>query len=278
VGQGWADAFPEAMWREAFRQASVGLALLDHAGEPVATNPHLDALLGPGGPELIRGAVSARLSAVAGEPVVVPLDERIAAQVERVDCAGEAGTESYFLLYVVPPAGNDHLTGLAGRDRLLAELLRLLGRRARRDVQLVVVDLDGFKQVNDRHGHVVGDEVLLAVADRLRATMRPEDLVARWGGDEFVVLLDDPAEEGGQAVCRRVREAFATPVSTRAGRLRVSAACGWVQAREGEAPTELLDRADREMYREKRARLPSPRIVEQQRGADAVAPSPARTR
>ncbi|WP_162529806.1 GGDEF domain-containing protein [Nocardioides caldifontis] len=232
----------------------------------MATNPHLDALLGPGGTGLICRAVKERLPESGDAPVTVPLDERIAAKVERVEHADGA---CYFLLYVAPPAGNDHLTGLAGRDRLLAELLRLLGRRARRDVQLVMVDLDGFKKINDRHGHVVGDEVLMAVADRLGSTVRPEDLVARWGGDEFVVLLDDPAEEGGAAVCRRVREAFTTPITTRVGPLAVRASCGWVQARDGEAPTELLDRADREMYGEKRRRRRSPRIVEQ-RGTDAV--------
>lgn len=260
VGQGWPDAFPEALWREAFSQASVGLALLDRAGMPLVTNRHLLELLGPDGRTLVHDAVRHRLEFVDRQSVVVPLNDRVAARVDPFDLPCPDGTtERYHLLYLLVPTGTDPLTGLASRDQLTDELVRLLSRRDGRVVELVVLDLDGFKNVNDRHGHVVGDEVLIAVAARLRSLVRQEDLVCRWGGDEFVVLLDDPKDDGGAAVCSRIASLLTSPVPTRSGQLVISASCGSVRARPGETPDELFDRADRRMYRHKRARMPRPR-------------------
>ena len=259
MGQGWPGAFPEALWREAFSQASVGLALLDRSGTPLATNRMLGELLGPAGRELVHEAVRSRLELLE-ESMVVPINERVTARLDPIDVPCPDGTvERFYILHLVVPSGTDPLTGLAARDQLTAELVRLLGRRDGRTVELVVLDLDGFKAVNDEHGHVVGDEVLMAVAARLRSLVRQEDLVCRWGGDEFVVLLDDPGEDGGQAVCSRIAALLTSPVPTRAGPLVISTSCGSVRARPDETPAELFDRADRRMYRQKRARMPRPR-------------------
>ena len=251
---------PEALWREAFSQASVGLAVLDSSGMPLATNRHLLELLGPEGRTLVHDAVRHRLELMDGDPVVVPLNHRVSARVDPFDMPCPDGTtRRFYSLYLLVPSGTDPLTGLAARDQLGAELVRLLARRDHRRVELVMLDLDGFKRVNDEHGHLVGDEVLIAVAARLRSLVRQEDLVCRWGGDEFVVLLDDPGEDGGTAVCSRIAALLTPPVPTRAGPLHISTSCGSVRARPGETASELFDRADQQMYRQKRSRMPRPR-------------------
>jgi diguanylate cyclase (GGDEF)-like protein len=249
------NELPGVLWREVFRQASVGLALVDAGGMPVSVNAHLERLLGAQCRDIVRLAVQSRLAVLGEDPVIVPLDERVVARVEPVVFNHDhEGLHRFFVMHVVPPQGTDPLTGLAARDQLMAELLRLLGRRDGRVVDLVMLDLDGFKEINDRHGHLVGDELLTSVADRLLATVRPQDLVCRWGGDEFIVLLDDLGEGHSDTVCARISEAIEVPVHTRAGTLVVSVSCGVVRAHEGEGPNEVLDRADRLMYEAKRQR------------------------
>jgi diguanylate cyclase (GGDEF)-like protein len=249
------DGLPGLLWREAFQQASVGLELMDAAGEPVSINAHLEMLLGARCREIVRLATQSRLAALDEDPVVVQLDERVVARVERVVLAHDRRQpQAFFMMHVVPTQGTDPLTGLAARDQLMAELLRLLGRRDGRVMDLVMLDLDRFKEINDRHGHLVGDELLTSVADRLLATVRPQDMVCRWGGDEFIILLDDLAEGGSDAVCARIAEAMEVPVHTRAGTLVVSVSCGVVRAQQGEGPNEVLERADRQMYEAKRRR------------------------
>ncbi len=87
-------------------------------------------------------------------------------------------------------AATDPLTGLGNRSALRRRLDAATG-----DVTLVAIDLDGFKPVNDVHGHATGDEVLQVVAERLRSVVREDDLVVRFGGDEFAVVLADDAPE-----------------------------------------------------------------------------------
>jgi diguanylate cyclase (GGDEF)-like protein len=249
------DDLAVVLWREAFQQASVGLALIDVEGVPLSINSHLGVMLGPRCQDIVRVAVQSRLAVLGDDPVVVPLDERVVARVEPIVVHDrEPQRQHLFLMHVLPTQGTDPLTGLAARDQLMAELVRLLGRRDGRVVELVMLDLDRFKEVNDRYGHLVGDEVLTSVADRLLATVRPQDMVCRWGGDEFIVVLDDPGEELSGAVCARIAEALQMPVHTRAGDVAVSFSCGVVRGRAGDGPSDLLDRADRQMYQEKRRR------------------------
>jgi diguanylate cyclase (GGDEF)-like protein len=157
-------------------------------------------------------------------------------------------------------ATHDGLTGLANRSLFVDRLAHTLDRLARHDGQVAVlfVDLDRFKEVNDRHGHAAGDAVLRAVADALAEAVRPADTVARVGGDEFVVLcelVDDDVAAGELAdrVRAAVREATARALGADAGDLHVTASVGIAMAVHPSSPARLLDAADRAMYEAKRA-------------------------
>src|SRR5579875_3707730 len=153
---------------------------------------------------------------------------------------------------------HDPLTGLANRYLLLNYLRRtLLQFRTRGgSIALVFLDLDDFKAINDRFGHDVGDEVLVAVGRRIQGAVRSSDIVARLGGDEFVVAhaaSDDPGEI--ELVISRIRKTLTAPYQVRGQTLAVSASIGCVAADpRHEDPATLLVRADREMYRRKSER------------------------
>ena len=153
---------------------------------------------------------------------------------------------------------HDPLTGCANRlllsDRV--ELATDFARREKLHVGLLVIDLDDFKEVNDTHGHLVGDEVLIGVATRLRSVVRPGDTVARYGGDEFVILCQI---SGGVDELRAVRERIelrlAEPFSLGGISLKVGASVGSAFAPGKEADfNRLLRAADAEMYETKRSR------------------------
>jgi len=136
----------------------------------------------------------------------------------------------------------------------------LLGRevaRARRNREhrfaLLYLDLDEFKAVNDRLGHQAGDQLLVAVADRLRACMRATDMAARLGGDEFAVLASDLAEPGeAERLGHRILEALAMPVRLGGQKLSASASIG-VAVPSAPVPDaqEVIRQADAAMYRAK---------------------------
>ncbi|HET7408382.1 MAG TPA: GGDEF domain-containing protein, partial [Mycobacteriales bacterium] len=146
---------------------------------------------------------------------------------------------------------HDALTGLANRERLQ----RFLDRCAERneEIALFYLDLDEFKLINDSHGHTVGDSLLRAVAHRLRAAVRAEDLVARVGGDEFVVVCTGMTQAQAQATADRI----VTELGRRFERENLDpsgASVGVVVARAGSVSSaELLRRADEAMYAAKRA-------------------------
>lgn len=148
-------------------------------------------------------------------------------------------------------ARSDALTGLANRYELEERLAAALSRTSSGQVALVVIDLDGFKPINDTFGHSVGDEVLAAIGARLRAAVREGDTVGRLGGDEFVVLTWTTDAVSPAAVTARLREALADPVSTSAGMLRVGASLGIAVGAPGGDAGDLLRRADKAMYRVK---------------------------
>ncbi|MFL6161588.1 MAG: diguanylate cyclase domain-containing protein [Jatrophihabitantaceae bacterium] len=153
-------------------------------------------------------------------------------------------------------AVHDPLTGLVNR-RVLAERLELALERTRRGGLAPVVffcDLDGFKAVNDRLGHQAGDEVLIEVARRLRASIRPTDTAARVGGDELVVLCEDLPAEHRAAVAERIRSATAESIATGAGSTRVGLSVGMAVATPGRSAADILEEADRGMYLDKLAR------------------------
>ncbi|BCJ54883.1 hypothetical protein Asp14428_63580 [Actinoplanes sp. NBRC 14428] len=146
---------------------------------------------------------------------------------------------------------HDPLTGLANRAGLDARLAGTVGRRA--DIALLLIDLDDFKLVNDAYGHAAGDTVLTEFAHTLRATVRADDVAARIGGDEFVVLLTEipDAETAIAAAQRVVSAAAASPVRLGDDSVPIRASVGVTTARPGDTPKDLLRRADIAMYQAK---------------------------
>jgi diguanylate cyclase (GGDEF)-like protein/PAS domain S-box-containing protein len=149
---------------------------------------------------------------------------------------------------------HDPLTGLPNRVLFLDRLEHALARLERRQslAAILFLDLDRFKLVNDSLGHNVGDELLAAAAPRLRQAVRASDTVARFGGDEFGVLLEDIAsEQVAVETAERIAAQFTRPFVLAGGRHFVSTSIGIALARGGEAPQDLIRDADAAMYRAK---------------------------
>jgi diguanylate cyclase (GGDEF)-like protein len=144
----------------------------------------------------------------------------------------------------------DGVTGLPQRAHFMNLLRHELRQRKRRSVCVAFVDLDGFKRVNDDHGHARGDEVLCTLGEAARGTLREGDVLARIGGDEFAILLVDASPEEADAALRRLRDRFeqlTVPLGT-------SFSAGIAVAGAGEAAESVVMRADEAMYRQKRVR------------------------
>ena len=152
-------------------------------------------------------------------------------------------------------AHHDELTGLPNRKLFLDRLDQSLRRAARYDetVGLLFLDLDGFKPINDKLGHEVGDEVLRRVGARLSRAVRDSDTVARLGGDEFTVLLPRLSQpDDAQRVAAKVIEAISQPFRVKGRELFLTTSVGIsLFPRDANAPAELLRRADTAMYRAK---------------------------
>ena len=152
-------------------------------------------------------------------------------------------------------ATHDTLTGVANRAllRQRAEHAIALSRRSNRLLALLFIDLDRFKEVNDRLGHAVGDEVLRQVATRFSGCLREADTLARHGGDEFVVLLEDiDGPKEAEQVTARMQEVLAQPFVIDAQRIRVTSSIGVaLYPRDGETLSKLIERSDVAMYRAK---------------------------
>ncbi|GAA2719143.1 GGDEF domain-containing protein [Cellulomonas aerilata] len=151
-------------------------------------------------------------------------------------------------------ADTDPLTGLDNRARLFEALGAVLADPAAGGCGLLFCDLDGFKQVNDAHGHHVGDDLLVEVATRLRRIAGPGDAVARLGGDEFVVLSPGADPASLAVLAERVERELSRPVALPTGVVRVGVSVGTAVGAPGSDADALVRSADRGMYRVKTAR------------------------
>jgi diguanylate cyclase (GGDEF)-like protein len=147
-------------------------------------------------------------------------------------------------------ATTDPLTGLFNYRRLIEVLRGEIARssRTKRPFAVLFVDMNGLKKINDKHGHLAGSRALCRVADTLRRSCRTTDTPARFGGDEFAVVLPETGDEGGRLVLARVAERLGADTD----RPAVSVSGGVaVYPRDGDTPTLLLRAADRSLYESK---------------------------
>ncbi len=227
-----------------------GLRLLsDLRSRPVTRHAATMMVLPSGDSE--RAAIALDLG--AGDILYEPLDTdelavRIRTQLrrkrqsDRLRSSMQAGLEL---------AVTDSLTGLHNRRYALHHLDRMLAH-SERGVTVMMLDLDFFKDVNDRHGHAAGDSVLAIVAKRLRAQMRPSDLLARIGGEEFLVAIPEGDETQARAMAQRLRRAIGdTPVTIpdTLDPVSVTLSIGIaLSGGRGDGANDVLGRADRALY------------------------------
>jgi diguanylate cyclase (GGDEF)-like protein len=156
----------------------------------------------------------------------------------------------------------DALTGLHNRRYFHETLAREVSRAHRygRPLALVVLDLDGFKEINDRVGHLAGDTVLAEAAERLREVVRSADIACRIGGDEFAVIVPESGLEEAQQLATRIQQAVASRPFAQAGRLRLST--GVTELEPQDDAVGLFERADEGLYASKAEKRSGPTSLE----------------
>jgi len=153
-------------------------------------------------------------------------------------------------------AATDSLTGLANRKTIIDELEKALQQppQEQHPVVAIMADIDHFKEVNDTHGHLVGDKVLTEVANRIRSALRDFDEVGRYGGEEFLLVINGATLTTSKNVAERIREHVANqPVNLQGLEIQTSISLGVAAAHPGETTDLLLARADKALYAAKAA-------------------------
>ena len=191
-------------------------------------------------------------SIMTGELQVIPHLDGSGKVIELIGVTRDISERKVFEAELRNLAVTDTLTGVWNR-RHGTELLTadLSARRPGQALSLLMLDIDHFKTINDTFGHQAGDHVLIEIASRLRRSLRGSDMVARWGGEEFVVLLRDCALPDALRLAEDIRAAIAELPFGAMGSLTVSV--GVAEARAGEDLTTWLERADQALYRAKRS-------------------------
>ena len=287
-----ADTLPPADRRSAFANAPMGIVLATPAGRIVDANPALAAMLAYTTEELygrsMLDLVHPDNRAAAVEAFAELLEERrmmrhetrlvradggvVPVQVTSSWVDGTPDGDPPHVVAIVEDITDrkaleaalvhrslhDPLTGLPNRilfnDRLHHALER--GRRERTPTSLLGIDLDGFKQINDQYGHPVGDEVLVAVAERLTSVLRASDTAARVGGDEFSIVCENSGRPDAEALATRLRDRVSEPLRLAGGlRLPLTVSIG-IGTAEGDVDPErafeaLVREADDAMYVDK---------------------------
>ncbi|WP_116367139.1 sensor domain-containing diguanylate cyclase [Parahaliea mediterranea] len=181
-----------------------------------------------------------RMTAALGQ-----LEQEVAERTEALEAANRRLTEA---------ARVDPLTGLYNRRGFIAEAEVEIQRmfRTGRGFSLILADVDHFKSVNDRYGHASGDMILMRVASLLREGIRDADRVARWGGEEFILLLPETGADGAALLAEKLRERLADNLFEAEGhRLRISMTFGVSEFRRGESLEQCVARADAALYQGK---------------------------
>ena len=239
-------------------------------GQPVhrlvteSSRLRLDGVLGPMSP---GGSIEAEVVTTSGGTVPVLIgSSSVTVDGAHVTCLTitDLTSERRAEAALAHSAQHDALTGLPNRTLLTDRIEHALQRRSSGSgpLALLFCDLDGFKAVNDAYGHQIGDAVLKMTAARLSSVVRPEDTVARIGGDEFVVLCEALGDAASATlVAARVREAVAAPMPTLRGDIEVTLSIGVAMANLGEDASSdtLLRDADEAMYKAKRQ---GPNVIE----------------
>ncbi len=192
------------------------------------------------GPDLLVEATVSLLTDEAGEGI------------GSVSIVREISDRKKVERLIAHQARHDGLTDLLNRKTFMSELTSALDSDS--SPSLVFLDLNGFKQVNDLHGHERGDEILQAIAGRLLSAVREDDLVGRFGGDEFVLLLRDVVDPAAtEKFLERITSLFSGPVRCRDGTVHsIGASVGVAAARPGDTADSMIRRADGAMYEAKR--------------------------
>ena len=208
---------------------------------------------------LVGGAIARSITSLTAPAIALGYGQKIEVKplhLREANLVGQALVEASSQLHSARyDAQHDKLTGLANRalfNELSQQQLRFC-QRMKSSMALLFIDLDGFKAVNDTHGHGVGDELLCNVAARLAAGVRSSDVVARFGGDEFALLLIDSDCSTAEAVATKLVESLSAPYFLGDLEVSISASIGISSFPETASQLDLLlDSADQAMYQAKR--------------------------
>ncbi len=277
----------EAQFREIFESGPMPILRLDDSGRVVNANPAFRRLVSLRSAQIVGKRLSSFAASIdrprldlavasagtAGPAHALEARLRVAdgselwCELAMSGCADVEGRSGVLVqladiharkhreLELERRAAHDALTHLPNRLALYEHLRALLQDAERAHVSVLFADLDGFKAINDQHGHGVGDEVLMHVAQRLQAAVRADDMVARLGGDEFVVVQRSETGKPAnvQPLIDRIRTAFTQPMPTTAGPQVVQLSLGACTAQADHTVEELLAHADAAMYAAKRS-------------------------
>jgi len=261
-----------------------GIIVLDVLGRVVELNPFVQKLLGPEN----RTFIGKSLDEIFSQGPKIKYSPQMLDQAEEEISFVQNDGLKYFIVQVAPIrserknlighvislvditerkyaemelerlARTDMLTGLTNRRHFfeLAETQFALAQRYDRELTILMLDVDNFKSINDRHGHLAGDLVLQFVAQECQRHMRNTDIFARYGGEEFICLLPEQTEKGAVEWAERIRRMLEqSEVQYEAWRLKVTASFGvaFIQKESSLTLEQLIDCADQAMYQSKRA-------------------------